>query len=148
MCRVLTALIVLVAMLGAATIAVPTPAFGQQNPATEGKPPVGGPRKQLATIIYAGLGGAVLGLSTLSFYGRPQDKLANIAIGFAVGVILGTGFVTYSAAANPDEFYGPSEERHQGWRYEAPEFSLASLEQSRAENARQTPVQVSYEFRF
>lgn len=70
------------------------------------KPPAGGPRRQLGTIIYAGLGGAVLGLSTLSFYGRPQDKLANIAIGFAVGVICGTAAVTYSAATNPDDFYG------------------------------------------
>lgn len=64
-----------------------------------------GPRKQLATIIYAGLGGAVLGLSTLSFYGRPQEKLSNIAIGFAVGVIAGTAMVTYRAATNPQEFY-------------------------------------------
>lgn len=66
----------------------------------------GGPRKQLATIIFAGLGGSVLGLSTLSFYGRPQDHLANIAIGFAVGIIGGTAFVTYKAATNPAEFYG------------------------------------------
>lgn len=70
------------------------------------KPPAGGPRRQLGTIIYAGLGGAVIGLSTLSFYGRPQDKLANIAIGFAVGVIGGTIAVTYNAATNPDDFYG------------------------------------------
>jgi hypothetical protein len=41
----------------------------------------GGPRRQLATILFAGLGGSILGLSTLSFYGRPQDKLSNIAIG-------------------------------------------------------------------
>lgn len=66
----------------------------------------GGPRKQLATIIFSGLGGAILGLSTLSFYGRPQDKLSNIAIGFAVGVIVGTSYVTYKAATNPAEFYG------------------------------------------
>jgi hypothetical protein len=65
-----------------------------------------GPRKQAATIIFAGLGGAVLGLSTLSFYGRPQDKLSNIAIGAAVGVIIGTVYVTYRAATTPSEFYG------------------------------------------
>lgn len=69
----------------------------------------GGPRRQLATILFAGLGGAVLGLSTLSFYGRPQDKLANIAIGFAGGVIVGTTYVTYRAATNPSEFYGQRE---------------------------------------
>ena len=73
----------------------------------------GGPRKQLATIIYAGLGGAILGLSTLSFYGRPQEKLSNIAIGFAFGVIIGTTYVTYRAASNPADFYGlrPAAER-------------------------------------
>ncbi len=65
-----------------------------------------GPRKQLATIVFAGLGGAVLGLSTLSFYGRPQDRLVNIAVGFAVGIITGTCYVTYKAAAHPEEFYG------------------------------------------
>ena len=65
-----------------------------------------GPRKQLATIIFAGLGGAILGLSTLSFYGRPQDNLKNIAIGFAVGVIGGTAFASYKAAVRPGEFYG------------------------------------------
>ena len=78
------------------------------------KPPAGGPRRQLGTIIYAGLGGAVLGLSTLSFYGRPQDKLANIAIRFAVGVIGGTIAVTYNAATNPDDFYGTQNQIDEG----------------------------------
>lgn len=97
-------------LIFAATLAISlaTPAFAQPAP------PAGdatrathaGPRKQLATIIFAGLGGAVLGLSTLSFYGRPQDKLSNIAIGFAFGVISGTAYVTYGAATNPQEFYG------------------------------------------
>ncbi len=70
------------------------------------KPPSGGPRRQIATIVYAGLGGAILGLSSLSFYGRPQDKLVNIAYGAAIGIVFGTLAVTYSAATNPDDFYG------------------------------------------
>ena len=61
-----------------------------------------GPRRQLATIVFAGLGGAILGLSTLSFYGRPQDQLSNIAIGFAVGVIAGTCYVTFRSATTTD----------------------------------------------
>jgi hypothetical protein len=81
----------------------PTPATG---PAGEQKAHAGGPRKQLATIIFAGLGGAILGLSTLSFYGRPQDYLANIPIGFAIGIMAGTTLVTYRAATNPQELYG------------------------------------------
>ncbi len=111
---------------------------------TEGRA-AGGPRKQLATIIYAGLGGAVLGLSTLSFYGRPQDKLANIAIGFAVGVIVGTSVVTYNAATNPDEFYGPSGDDRQSWRYRSEdEGSLANQSPSSAPE----PLKISYMVEF
>ncbi len=99
---------ILLVMTVTATVVSPSVAIAQGT--TAEKPPVGGPRRQLGTIIYAGLGGAVLGLSTLSFYGRPQDKLANIAIGFAVGVIAGTAAVTYTAATNPDEFYGYSDD--------------------------------------
>lgn len=71
----------------------------------ENKSRLGGPRRQIALIIFAGLGGAILGLSTLSFYGRPQDRLSNIAIGFALGIIGGTVYVTYKAAAEPRSFY-------------------------------------------
>ncbi|MCB9027296.1 MAG: hypothetical protein H6625_13325 [Bdellovibrionaceae bacterium] len=60
-----------------------------------------GPRKQLATIVFSGLAGAVLGLSTLSFHGRPQDKLSNIAVGFAIGIIAGTIYTTYKQATQP-----------------------------------------------
>jgi hypothetical protein len=89
------------------SVLIASSSFAQNStPQEEKTKTVSGPRKQLATIIFAGLGGAVLGLSTLSFYGRPQDNLSNIAIGFAVGVITGTAIVTYRAATNPAEFYG------------------------------------------
>lgn len=94
-------------------LVVATPSFAQ--PAGGGAPEAAepssgkGPRRHLATIVFAGLGGAVLGLSTLPFFGRPQDYLANIAIGFAVGVISGTVYVTYKALSEPDRFYGPVE---------------------------------------
>jgi hypothetical protein len=68
--------------------------------------PLTGTRKALATIIFAGLGGAVVGLSTLSFYGRPQDYMANIALGFAVGIIAGTVVVTFRTATNLSELNG------------------------------------------
>lgn len=83
---------------------VPSALAQQQKPT--GQSSFAGPKKQAATIILAGLGGAVLGLSTLSFYGRPQDYLVNIAIGAAVGVIVGTVYVTYKAASQPEDFYG------------------------------------------
>lgn len=77
-----------------------------QAPNNKAPLPSSGPRRQLTNIVFAGLAGAVLGLSTLSFYGRPQDKLDNIAIGAAIGIIGGTIFTTYKAAAEPRDFYG------------------------------------------
>lgn len=74
---------------------------GAQDP--NGTSSLSGTRRQLATIIFCGLGGAILGLSTLSFYGRPQDYMANIAIGFAVGIIGGTVIVTYKSASSPSQ---------------------------------------------
>ncbi len=78
------------------------PAYAQ----ADGTNAARGPKKRISHIVVAGLGGAVLGLSTLSFYGRPQDKLANIAIGFAFGIIVGTIMTTYQAASDPKDFYG------------------------------------------
>lgn len=97
---------------------------GEQRSST-----LSGPRKQLATIVFSGLGGAVLGLSTLSFYGRPQEKLSNIVIGFAFGVFAGTAYVTYRAAKNPRELYGfderivPELERSELLAWRAPQTS-------------------------
>lgn len=69
------------------------------------RPHLSGTRKQIAIIIFSGLAGGVLGLSTLSFYGRPQDHLSNIAFGFAVGIITGTIYTTYNAATRPYETF-------------------------------------------
>lgn len=49
---------------------------------------------QVARIMVAGLGGAVFGVSTLSFYGKPQEHLGNVAIGAVLGLALGATYVT------------------------------------------------------
>ena len=69
--------------------------------ASEGRSELTGTRRQVATIIFSGLAGAILGLSTLSFYGRPQDKLNNVAVGGALGIIGGTIYTTYKSATRP-----------------------------------------------
>lgn len=51
-------------------------------------------KSQVAKILLSGLGGAVLGISTLSFYDRPQDHLSNVAVGGVLGVVLGSLYVT------------------------------------------------------
>jgi len=52
-------------------------------------------KRNLATVIFASIGGAVLGLSTLSFYGHPQDHTDNITAGALIGLAAGTGYVIY-----------------------------------------------------
>jgi hypothetical protein len=51
----------------------------------------------------AGVGGAIIGLSTLSFYEQPSDHVANIWTGAAIGVIAGVIWVAYSSAASNSE---------------------------------------------
>ena len=50
-------------------------------------------RKGVATVMFAGLAGAVIGLSTLSFYGEPQEHIGNIWTGLAAGALVGGAYV-------------------------------------------------------
>lgn len=59
----------------------------------QGSSEISGARRTVATVIFCGLGGAVLGLSTLSFYGRPQDHTGNIYAGLGAGLIAGVAYV-------------------------------------------------------
>lgn len=52
----------------------------------------------LTTVAGMGLGGAVLGLSTLSFVDEPKDHLKNILVGGAIGIIAGVGIVAWQQA--------------------------------------------------
>ena len=97
----------LISILLIASFSVSTAsAFAAAKTKADGESMSAGPRRHLSKIVFAGLAGAILGLSTLSFYGRPQEKLSYIPIGFAIGVIGGAMFTTYKAAADPKDFYG------------------------------------------
>jgi hypothetical protein len=125
------------------SLALALPAQAQGQPLANGQTEssMSGPRKQLATIIFAGLAGAILGLSTLSFYGRPQDYLSNIAIGFAVGVIVGTSYTTYQAATRPHEFYNFNYDL-----YDRPSVDLERMNAFRMPEAQ--PPGFKYQFSF
>ena len=56
--------------------------------------------RRLRTILLSGACGGTLGLSTLSFYGRPQDNLDNILLGMGAGIIIGTIYSTFKYAAD------------------------------------------------
>lgn len=117
--RGLISLVLIFGLVSAPQLALAAPAKGQSEMMSTG------PRKHLGTIVFAGIAGAILGLSTLSFYGRPQDRLSNIAVGAAIGIIGGAFYTTYKAASEPKDFYGWQEAEAETWRLS--EFSRADL---------------------
>lgn len=71
--------------------------------AADAAPAAGGPfdaRETMGTILVGGLVGGILGLSTLSFYEKPQDHIQNITIGAATGMIITTLYLTFSMASS------------------------------------------------
>lgn len=52
----------------------------------------------LYMVLGSGAVGAVLGLSTLSFVEKPKDHMKNIAIGGAIGIVFGVGYVIFNQA--------------------------------------------------
>lgn len=64
----------------------------------EGDDVITNTRNDLLLVAAAGAGGAVLGLSTLSFYDKPSKNLSNIWMGAALGIIGGVIFVAINHA--------------------------------------------------
>lgn len=58
-------------------------------------------RGTIGTILVGGLVGGILGLSTLSFYAKPQDNIRNITIGAGTGMIVSALYLTFNLASNP-----------------------------------------------
>lgn len=76
-------------LMAVAMLSVSLPTYAQSNSSN-----FNSTRRSLATVMFAGLGGAVLGLSTLSFYGKPEEHINNIWTGLALGVIGGAIYVS------------------------------------------------------
>lgn len=54
-------------------------------------------KRNTATILFASIGGGILGLSTLSFYGKPQEHTDNITVGVVLGLAAGIGYLAYQS---------------------------------------------------
>jgi len=54
--------------------------------------------RDISLVIGSGAVGAVLGLSTLSFVDRPSEHTRNIAVGGAIGIVVGVAVVIFSQA--------------------------------------------------
>ena len=61
--------------------------------------------QDISTVAAIGAGGAILGLSTLSFVEDPKDHLKNVLIGGSIGIIIGVGVVAFKQASMSREEY-------------------------------------------
>ena len=69
-------------------------AFAQQNADTI----IDDSIRDISLVVGAGAVGAVLGLSTLSFVDKPSEHTRNIAVGGALGIVVGVAVVIFSQA--------------------------------------------------
>lgn len=54
-------------------------------------------KRGTAIVMFSGLAGGVLGLSTLSFYGEPEEHTRNITTGALVGMLAGAGYLVWES---------------------------------------------------
>lgn len=67
-------------------------------------------KNDLLVVTACGLGGAVLGLSTLSFVEEPKKHTRNIIVGAALGIIMGVGVVAFNQANKSKGMFFEGEE--------------------------------------
>jgi integral membrane sensor domain MASE1 len=60
-------------------------------------------QKDLLIVAGGGVGGAIIGLSTLSFTNKPSKHISNVWTGAAIGVIAGVIYVVYDSATRGHE---------------------------------------------
>lgn len=60
-------------------------------------------QNDIQLVAAAGAGGAILGLSTLSFYDKASQHISNVWTGASIGIIAGVIFVAYSSAQKGSE---------------------------------------------
>jgi hypothetical protein len=94
-------------------------------------------QNDIMLVGAAGAGGAVLGLSTLSFVDKPSKHISNIWTGAALGVIVGVIFVAYNSAQKNSGDLQSSREfssfERVAWHSEKTEVSNSGASQYRAE---------------
>jgi hypothetical protein len=61
--------------------------------------------QDISIVMGTAAGGAILGLSTLSFVEKPKEHLKSIVVGGAMGIILGVAIVGYISANKSKDLY-------------------------------------------
>ncbi len=58
-------------------------------------------KRGTAIVMFSGLAGGVLGLSTLSFYGEPQNHTSNVTTGALLGMLGGASYLLWESSQTP-----------------------------------------------
>ena len=83
-------------ILTLALIIVQPAAFGADE--QQGSGVIDDSIRDISVVIGSGAVGALLGLSTLSFVDTPSKHWKNVAVGGAVGIVIGVGIVIFNQA--------------------------------------------------
>lgn len=108
-------------------------------------------KNDLLVVVGAGLAGAVLGLSTLSFVEEPKEHTNNIVVGASIGIIAGVAVVALSQATKSrDMIYGPQGHIKDAKDFDSTDrFAWHSENQSHSlSNFQNEPLKVNYTLRF
>lgn len=105
--------------------------------------------EDLTLVLGTGAAGALLGLSTLSFVETPKDHLKNIAIGGALGVVVGVGIAIFGQATKSQSTIAKTIEYSPIMNANAVE-SLARVDFSKQKIAENylLPTTIGYNFSF
>lgn len=102
--------------------------------------------QDLSIVVGLGVGGAVLGLSTLSFVEKPSDHLNNILAGASLGIIAGVAVVAYKQATKSNAGYRASVQRPQFSTDERLSWHNQNFETHRSMIS--SPAEIAYSFNF
>ena len=94
--------------------AIANPAQAQENDEDD---IIKNSQNDIMIVGAAGVGGAILGLSTLSFVERPSKHIANVWTGAALGIVAGVVFVAYNSAQKGSEELQASSEFNSSERF-------------------------------
>jgi hypothetical protein len=102
-------------------------------------------------VVSAGLAGAILGLSTLSFVEEPKEHTRNILVGASIGIIAGVAAVAYLQAEKSSAIFRAEESAR---LYDPKDFDTSKRvtwhyeELNSKSQMIQSPQKISYSFKF
>ena len=88
------------------SLVIPAFSFAAEEEGGAGSGLVDDSIRDFSIVLGTGAAGAVIGLSTLSFVDEPSKPFKNVAVGGAIGIVAGVGYVIFSQASRTSSTIG------------------------------------------